>query len=48
MILATVYNYGNNILVRLYKTCAKTYLNYNRIIYSPHHLELINTLEQVR
>ena len=39
---------NKNILVNLYKTYAWLYLDYNSVIYSPYHLELIDTLERVQ
>ena len=45
-ILANLHNFENNILVNLCKTYARSYLDYNSVIYSPHHLELIDTLER--
>ena len=48
MILANVHNFENDILVNLYKTYARPYLDYNSVIYSPHYLELIDALENVQ
>ena len=48
IILANLYNFENNVLINLYKTYARPYLDYNSVIYSPHHLELIDTLERVQ
>ena len=48
VILANVHNFENNIFVNLYKTCARPYLDYNRVACSPHHLELIDALEHVQ
>ena len=47
MILANVHNFEKNVLINLYKTCARPYLDYNSVIYSSYHLELIDTLERI-
>ena len=47
MILANVHSFENNVLVNLFKTYARPYLDCNSVIYSPHHVELIDTLERV-
>ena len=44
MILTNVHNFENNVIVNLNETYARSYLDYNSVIYSPHHLELIDTL----
>ena len=48
MILANVHSFENNILVNLFKTYGRPYLDCNSVIYSPHHVELIDTLERVQ
>ena len=48
MILAKVHNFENNVLINLYKTYATLYRDYSSVIYSSHHLELIDTLERVQ
>ena len=48
MILANVHNFENIILVNLYKTYVKPYLDYNSVVYSLHHVELIDALEHVQ
>ena len=43
-----VNNFENYVLVNLYKTYARPYLDYNSVIYSPHYLDLIDVLEHVQ
>ena len=44
MILANVHYFENNILVNLYKTFARPYLDYNSVIYFQHYLELTDAV----
>ena len=39
---------NNSVLINLYKTYARPYLDYNSVIYSPHYLYLIDALEHVQ
>ena len=47
LILSNVYDVGNALLIQLYKTYARPYLDYASIIYS-HHLQLIDAIERVQ
>ena len=48
MILSNLHNCDNDTLVKLFKTYARPYLDYNSVIYAPHHIQLIKALEQVQ
>ena len=48
LILSNVYDVGNALLIQLYKTYARPYLDYASIIYSPHRLQLIDAIERVQ
>ena len=47
MTLKKLHNFENGILVKLYKTYSRPYLDYNSVIFYPYYLELIDTLEHV-
>jgi hypothetical protein len=48
MILSNMYDVNNDILIRLYKVYARPYLEYATVIYSPHTLYLIDSIENVQ
>ena len=48
IILANMYNLDNSLLVNLYKTYARPYLEYNSAVFSPHYIELIDVMERVQ
>ena len=43
-----MYNLDNSLLVNLYKTYARPYLEYNSAVFSPHYIELIDVMERVQ
>ena len=47
-ILLNVYNADNSILIQLYKTYARLFLEYASVIYSPHFRYFIDTIENVQ
>ena len=47
-ILSNVYNADNSILIQLFKTYARPFLNYASVIYSPHFMYLIEVIESVQ
>ncbi len=48
LILANVYNLENSLLIDLYKTYCRPYLDYVSTVYSPHYLQLIDVIESVQ
>ena len=48
LILSNVYDIGNALVIQLYKTYARPYLDSASIIYSPHYLQLIGAIERVQ
>ena len=47
-ILSNVYNVDNSILIQLYKTYARPFLDYASVIYYPHFTYLIDAIESVQ
>jgi hypothetical protein len=48
LILSNMYFVNNDILLKLYKTYARPYLDYASVVYSPHFLYLIDAVEGVQ
>ena len=48
VILSNTFFADNETLVKLYKIYARPYLDYASVVYSPHCLYLIDTLESVQ
>ena len=43
-----MFDVGNALLIQLFKTYARPYLDYASIIYSTHHLQLMDAIERVQ
>ena len=48
IILSNMFYVNNETLVKLYKIYARSYLDYTIVVYSPHCLQLIDTVESVQ